>query len=303
MSRASRGRRGAHAEEEHENNERWLVSYADMITVLMALFIVLFAISQVDQQKFVELRNGLAHGFGSSSTVPVNGGTGLLTDDGTVPNPTRLDVRAAPKPVNLTGNGQGGSAEGASGPVDGTDPAATRAAAAKEVARLQEIERQLASALEARGLGDRVRFRVDERGLVAAVVADDVFFDSASAEIRPTGRRVLETLAPVLRGLPEDIAVEGHANHLPISGSVYPTNWELSAARAASVVRHLAGAGKVPATRMSATGFSDTRPLYPRSSPQALAGNRRVDLVIVSQQPAAVRALLPVLAGQHASGG
>jgi chemotaxis protein MotB len=301
MSAASRRRRAP--EEEHENHERWLVSYADMITVLMALFIVLFAISQIDNQKFLELRNGLAHGFGSSSQIPVNGGSGLLTDDGEVPNPTRLDVMAAPKPVNLTGNGQGGMAEGASSSRAGADQAATQAAAQREVARLVEVQKRLSSALEAQGLGDRVRFRITDRGLVAAVVADDVFFENASAAIQPTGRHVLEAMAPTLRDLPEEIAVEGHANHLKITGNaLYPSNWELSAARAAAVVRHLAGPGDIKATRMSAIGFGDTRPLYPVTSAQAINGNRRVDLVVLSQQPAAVRALLPAYAARETGG-
>ena len=299
----SAARRRRAPEEEHENHERWLVSYADMITVLMALFIVLFAISQIDNQKFLELRNGLAHGFGTSSTIPVDGGSGLLTDDGEVPSPTRLDVMAAPKPVNLTGNGQGGMAEGASSARTAADQAATQAAAQREVARLVEVRERLTSALNGQGLGDRVRFRITERGLIAAVVADDVFFENASAAIQPTGRRVLDAMAPTLRDLPEEIAVEGHANHLRMSGStLYPTNWELSAARAASVVRHLAGPGGIKATRMSAIGFGDTRPLYPVTSPEAISGNRRVDLVVLSQQPAAVRALLPAFAAREAGG-
>jgi len=299
----SAARRRRAPEEEHENHERWLVSYADMITVLMALFIVLFAISQIDNQKFLELRNGLAHGFGTSSTIPVDGGSGLLTDDGEVPSPTRLDVMAAPKPVNLTGNGQGGMAEGASSARTAADQAATQAAAQREVARLVEVRERLTSALNGQGLGDRVRFRITERGLIAAVVADDVFFENASAAIQPTGRRVLDAMAPTLRDLPEEIAVEGHANHLRMSGStLYPTNWELSAARAASVVRHLAGPGGIKATRMSAIGFGDTRPLYPVTSPEAISGNRRVDLVVLSQQPAAVRALLPAFAAREPGG-
>ena len=141
-----------------------------------------------------------------------------------------------------------------------------------------------------------MRFRITERGLVAAVVADDVFFASASATIEPRGLEVLDVMAPVLDQLPEDVAVEGHANHLRITGGQYPSNWELSGARATAVVRHLIDADGLEPTRLSATGFGDTRPLFPVGDPQAVTGNRRVDLVVLDQQPATVRALIPQIA-------
>ena len=293
MSTAARRGR-SQPEEEHENHERWLVSYADMITVLMALFIVLFAISQVDQQKFVELRNGLADGFGASTRVAVPGGAGILAAAGTVPDPMNLAAAAAPKPVDVSpASVKAAGTEGAA-----VEQSVVEALATKEAGRLAKIQHDLEAALAAKGLADRVAFRVTERGLVAAVVADDVFFASARADLQPTGVRVLDTLAPTLATLPEDIAVEGHANHLKISSTIYPTNWELSAARAASVVRHLADTDGLEPTRLSATGFSDTRPLFKKDSARALTGNRRVDLVIISSQPAEVRAFLPLIAGK-----
>ncbi len=292
MSTAARGRSRGHDEEEHENHERWLVSYADMITVLMALFIVLFAISQVDQQKFIQLKTGLADGYGANSQVPIPGGSGLLDAAGTALNPANLELDAAPEPVNLMD-----AAEGADGGKarERRKTEALLAAAQAEVDRLAAIQAELEAALSAEGLGDRVRFRVTERGLVAAVVADDVFFESASADLQPTGARVLDAVEPVLAALPEEIAVEGHANHLKISSSRYPTNWELSSARATTVVRRLLDKG-LPPERLSATGFGEARPLYRINDSRAIAGNRRVDLVIVDQQPAAVRALIPQLA-------
>ena len=100
----------------------------------------------------------------------------------------------------------------------------------------------------------------------------------------------------MLAPLPNDIAVEGNANNLAISSAIYPSNWELSGARASSVVRYLIGTDGIAAQRLSATGFGSSRPLYPASDPRSVSYNRRVDLVVVSQQPAAVRALLPGLA-------
>jgi chemotaxis protein MotB len=282
VSLADRRKRRGY-EEEHENHERWLVSYADMITVLMALFIVLFAISQVDQHKFIELRNGLANGFGTSAAVPVSGGTGVLPTDGIVPAPVQLNAGTGPgvAPAERTD----------------ADASAQRLRAAKaEVERLLKIRDTLKADLERQKLHDRVRFRITERGLVAAVIADDVFFANASAQIQPTGKRVLDAIAPTLNTLPEHLDVEGHANHLKMTGGAYPTNWELSTARAASVVRHLIDSGRLTPTRLTASGFGDTRPLYAPDHPDALTGNRRVDLVVVSEQPSEVRSLLPLLA-------
>ncbi len=158
------------------------------------------------------------------------------------------------------------------------------------------IERAIRKSLAPTGLQDKVRFRVTDRGLTVAIVADDVFFESASADLRPKGRLVLQSVGPVLAPLSNDIAVEGNANNLAISSAIYPSNWELSGARASAVVRYLIGTDNISPQRLSATGFGSSRPLYPASDPRSVSYNRRVDLVVVSQQPAAVRALLPGLA-------
>jgi chemotaxis protein MotB len=138
-----------------------------------------------------------------------------------------------------------------------------------------------------------VRFEIDERGLVAHIVADQVLFDAERAELRPEGAVILDAIAPTLRGLPNELAVEGHANHLAVTpGGPWPSNWELSAYRATTVVRYLARGG-VPQERMSAEGYSSTRPLVPETDPQAITVNRRVDIVVLSTASAEANALLP----------
>jgi chemotaxis protein MotB len=172
------------------------------------------------------------------------------------------------------------------------------AAARREAADLAAVERKISAALRVKGLDDSVRFKVTDRGLVVALVSDDVFFADASADLRPKGRVVLRAVGPVLRTVSQDIAVEGHANHLALRGSVYPSNWELSAARAGSVVRYLQSDDGLAASRLSATGFGSSRPLYPSSDPRSIRFNRRVDVVLVSDQPSAVRSLVPKIAPQ-----
>lgn len=299
MSSAGRGS-GSHGrrvrrreEEEHENHERWAVSYADMMTVLVGLFIVLFAISQVDQVKFEQLRRSLAVSFGNEAPSTLIGGSGAL--DGTqlieiapdLAGDTGIETEMLtnPRPADTEGT-QGGSA-----PVV--------AAAEAELGRLQEIAEQIATSLREDGVEDRVRFRITERGLVIGMVADDVFFAPDTAALTPTAQRVVDAVGPVLVGLTEQVSVEGHANVLPTRR--YPTNWELSSDRATQVLRRLVEADGMPPTRISAVGFGDTRPLDESGTAEALVANRRVDLVVLSPAPDEVRRLLPGLASAQES--
>jgi chemotaxis protein MotB len=300
MSSAGRGsgshgrRPKRHEEEEHENHERWAVSYADMMTVLVGLFIVLFAISQVDQVKFEQLRRSLAVSFGNEAPSTLIGGGGAL--DG-----TQL-IEIAPDLAGDTGietemltNPRPADTEGTQG---GNDP--TVAAAQAELGRLQQIAAQIATSLREDGVEDRVRFRITERGLVIGMVADDVFFAPDTAALTPTAQRVVDAVGPVLVGLTEQVSVEGHANVLPTSR--YPTNWELSSDRATQVLRRLVEADGMPPTRISAVGFGDTRPLDESGSAEALVANRRVDLVVLSPAPDEVRRLLSGLAATQQTG-
>ena len=284
------GRRGGAHEEEHENHERWLVSYADMMTLLMVLFIVLFAISQVDQKKFAALKDGLSTGLGNTVNAPVTGGSGINATDGVMPAAIDLGAAGAGSQSTTSSIQKQPSKDTTSADKD------TLAAARREAADLAEIERRITAALRAKGLEDSVRYKVNERGLVVALVSDDVFFANASADLRPQGREVLRAVGPVLRAVNRDIAVEGHANHLALRSSVYPSNWELSAARAGSVVRYLQSDGDLPGPRLSATGYGSSRPMYPSSDKRSIRFNRRVDVVLVSDQPSAVRSLVPKIA-------
>ncbi len=299
-----KGGRRRHEEEEHVNHERWLVSYGDMLTVLMALFIVLFAISQVDQQKYTALRASLAAGFGDGSVNQsvLDGTDGAL--DG-------LSATSENQPDNGTAGlvdadeGLGLQASNPS-PAAVKDPAqvdaSTLAAAQAEAAHLDQVKQHILDALGAAGLQDAVRFRMDERGLVLGLVADDVFFAQGSAQLTATAMQVLDLAAPTLVGLQEQISVEGHANTVPISGR-YATNWELSSDRATQVLRHLVESDGMPGSRIQAVGYGDTRPLVQGSGADAMTANRRVDMVILSAAPEAVRALLPAVAAGSATGG
>jgi len=273
-------RRRGHEEEheEHENHERWLVSYADMMTLLMVLFIVMFAISAVDQRKFAALKTGLSAGFGAPVSF-VEGGDGLIDVGGAV----------APDSVNIPGVSTGQTKSTESEPMK--DPAALgrlvtateRARVAQEVRNLKKAKAELEKALAAAGLRGGATFRFDQRGLVVSVATDKVLFDSGSAALRPQGRAILDALDGVLLRLPNQLSVDGHTNRLAIRSAAFASNWELSTARATGVLRYMATGGRIPVLRMSATGYADTRPLLPYTDRRALSANRRVEIVVLAR--------------------
>jgi chemotaxis protein MotB len=249
---AQRVRRRDH-EEEHENEERWLLTYADMITLLMVLFIVLYSIGQVDLKKFEQLRAGLASSFGNNSAA-IEAGSGVL--------------------------------DGGKSPIDGQEAIAQldaqAAAAAAQKAQLGAAKKEIEDALAGKGLGDKVTFRLEDRGLVLQIVSDEVLFDLGRAELRPEGGAVLDGLVPALQEVPNQLAVEGHTDDSPIRGGPFPTNWELSTARATTVLRYLVEHHGIAANRIAAAGYAETHPVAANDSPTNQARNRRVEVVILA---------------------
>jgi chemotaxis protein MotB len=276
-----------HEEEEHENHERWMVSYADMVTLLLVLFIVLYAISQVDKDKFAALARGLSDSFGGPIAV-----TPGPTPEGSVLDglPGAVDIASAIPPDPTVSVAQVDAAAAAAAAERAQRVAREAQAAYDELAAARDT---LAAALAEAGYSGAARFEIDERGLVVHIVADAVLFDAEEAVLRPEGRAILGAVAPSLVDLPNVLRIEGHANHLPVTrGGPWPSNWELSAYRASTVLRYLAADG-VPEPRLSATGYSSTQPLVPISDPTAISANRRVDVVVLSTASAEANALLP----------
>ncbi len=254
---AQRARR--HHEEEHENHERWLLTYADMITLLMVLFIVLFSISQTDLAKFEQLRQGLASTFGTE-TPALAGSSGVLQG---------AKSASAPDETNLDGGSQQGIT--------------LEQAAAIERTKLENVKEELEDELQKSGLQEQVQVKNDQRGLVITVLTDDVLFDLGRAALRPAGQGLIAGLAPALNSVPNLIVVEGHTDNQPIrGGGQFATNWELSTARATTVLRFLLDRAQVPARRLSAAGYADQRPLAPNDTSEHKQLNRRVEIVVVS---------------------
>ncbi|MEV4132519.1 flagellar motor protein MotB [Dactylosporangium sp. NPDC049742] len=293
---AKGGTKGAHAkghgkkhgahEEEHENHERWLVSYADMMTLLMVLFIVLFAISQVDQKKFAELKNGLAVGFGSPS-VAFDGGESNLMESSDSNSPMDLSSGIGGTSSDATAIQEAVAAK------ERASASAKQKAAQQEVANFEKIKAEIEKNLEKQGLQDSVKFTIDERGLVVTVVTSAIVFDGGEAQLLAAGREIMAGIGPAIAGLPNKIEVDGHTNQLAATTGSYPSGWELSTARASTVVRFLHSNAGIPENRLMASGYADTKPLYAADDPRAASLNRRVEIIVLSSLPADTRALLP----------
>ena len=299
-SGSARRRKGGHEEhEEHVNHERWLVSYADMLTLLFVLFVVLFSMSSVDQKKFAELAAGLSEGFGASS-VAMTGNVSNLEGAGESTSVVPIDPGTNP------GDGSAGTEDMTKEQKEAVDRAIRAAsrkeasadakAATKEAENLKEVEKKIADALAAAKLLNQVKFTINERGLIITVITNDVVFAGNRAELQAGGMRILDTIAPALATLPNNIEVDGNTNQLKATTSFYPSGWELSAARASTTVRYLIGNG-LAKQRMSAVGFSDTKPLIDPRDPRAVTMNRRVDVVVLTQLTAEQAALLPAASG------
>ena len=299
----ARKKKGGHEEhEEHVNHERWLVSYADMLTLLFVLFVVLFSMSSVDQKKFSELAAGLSEGFGAQSAA-FSGSAAQLDGSGNATQVVQIDAGANPSDGT---SGMANMSEKEKKAVEAALKSESRAkaskdaqAATKEVKNLKEIEKKVTDALVKAKLQDQVKFTINERGLVITVVTNEVVFAGNRADLQSGGQKILDAIAPALAKLPNNIEVDGHTNQLKAKTTYYPSGWELSAARASTVVRYLTGHG-LPKNRMSAVGFSDTKPLIDPQDPKSVQMNRRVDVVVLTQLTAEQAALLPAAAGEDA---
>jgi chemotaxis protein MotB len=270
-------RRHRHEEpEERENHERWLVTYADMLTLLMVLFIVMFAMSQVDDTKYAALRSGLAEGFGAESSF-MKGTDSILEDRPPAAGPELVSsqiFQALPDEQRQL-------------VVDAVNAEETRrvqrtyAEAETEADKLEDVREKLMAALVRAGLEHDVRTTIDERGLVVSLVSRHVVFQADIAELSERGRDVVDTLAPVLREVPNALRIDGHTNQEPVQPRLYATDWDLSAARAVTVLRRLNEQGGVPQDRLSLSAFGHERPLVDPRLPDSQQVNKRVDIVVL----------------------
>lgn len=242
--------------EEHENHERWLVSYADFITLLFAFFVVMYAISSVNEGKYRVLSDSLVSAF---KNVPP-----------TAADPLRESqplAGAAPKQIIL--------------PTPSAELRQQPDARLEEQTRkMQDMAGNIKQSLGSFIDQGKVRVTQSKRG-IAIEINDSILFDPARAELQSSSITMLRAVADMVKGSDNLIQIEGHTDNTPIRSTQFPSNWELSSARAASVVRLFAEAGVAP-QRMVVIGYSDQRPAEANDKGDGRARNRRVTLNILA---------------------
>ena len=248
-------------EEGGGGSDRWLGTYGDMVTLLMAFFVMLYAMSEVDIQKFAAFVEGLAVPFGNNSAE------GMMPESsGLLPENTGLDEKQA-----------------AATDLD-VDPEAAREYA-ERVKQLEDISEQLQKALEEQGLDVYVEQRREQRGLVISIATDDVLFGLGSTEIGKRGKEILGAVAGILGDFSNEVMIEGYTDDIPLNRPGYD-NWNLSTDRAVAVLKVMVQEHGLPPEKVGAVGYGEHRPIVPNDSAANEARNRRVDIVVLLEEEA-----------------
>lgn len=246
-------RRRCH-EEEPENLERWMVSYADFVTLLFAFFVVMYAISSVNEGKYKVLSNSLTNAF--RNITGAEGGQIIVVTQGVPP----MVAKPVGKPDKV---------------VD--------AKRVEQREKMKNVAKDIMDVLQPLVAQGKVRLLETSRG-VTIEINDSVLFAPGQAKLQQASMSAMRLIGEVLARADFPITIEGHTDNIPISTPQFPSNWELSALRATTVLR-LFNEGGVGAERLTAIGYGDTRPVETNTTPEGRARNRRVSILIDSARP------------------
>ena len=257
---------------EHANHERWLVSYADFITLLFAFFVVLYSSSQVDKRRVGQLALAIQVAFQQMGIFQASNTKPALTASEPMPFSSVQIVENTQRTGDLSRlvNSPGGELTGAAG-----------------AASMRHLESQLESALAPEIKNHTVTVSPSREGVVVSL-KEMGFFDSGSATIRPGAVPVIANFVGVVSPLSVHIRIEGHTDDIPIHTAKFDSNWELSTARATEMIKLFIAQFSIAPDRLSASGYGEYYPVAPNDTPAGRASNRRVDLVLLNEAAAAV---------------
>lgn len=230
--------------EEHID-ESWLIPYADLLTLLLALFLVLYAMSSVDQHKFQELKEALNSIF--------SGGVGMMVSDKGLTEMDNNPFQNNPPPNYVT-----------------------------EDRTLRQSQKQMEAYLEEQGMKGLITTRLTDLGLMITI-QDMAFFDSGEATLKPESVLLIEYIGTLLENVDNSIQIGGHTDSLPIRTSQYPSNWELSTDRASNVLQVLLRNPKQDPQRFCVVGFGQYKPVDTNDTPEGRQRNRRVEIMVLRQ--------------------
>lgn len=241
-------------DDEGHISESWLIPYADILTLLLALFIVLFASSSIDKQKYEGIMESFQYELMGSNSGS-GGGSGTGTGSG-----SSNGASVTPKPEKKAVDSEKGNQ---------IDP------------ELAKLKKQIEDYIAANQLRTVVTLESTKRG-VEVTLQDIVLFDSGKAELKEDSFNTLNGLLGLMKNMDNPISIEGHTDNVPIHSSLYPSNWELSAARAASVL-HFFESNEIAASRLQFSGFGEQRPLKPNDTVENRQANRRVTIAVLKK--------------------
>lgn len=252
-------RKKKHAE--HANHERWLISYADFITLLFAFFVVMFASSQTDKSKAEQVSSAVKEAL----------------EKGGVPAVVR-EIFGGTVDEKGKGNAQMKGPGGNKQTPDQTKISESKVAVTDLMPSMAYLTKNLAAEIKA----GKVEVHLDARGLVVSL-RQAAFFPSGGDEVAPSGFESIEKIARTIRDLPNPVRLEGHTDSIPIHNQRFPSNWELSTARSIAMLQLFTGKYGIPDDRFAVAGYAETKPIDTNESVEGRTHNRRVDIVILNQ--------------------
>ena len=251
-----------HKKHEEHINESWLLPYADLVTLLLAVFVVLFAANASTLDNVADFwRNTL--GVNPVVNPVLDGGTGIMDF------PDHPGTTGTPGPEGIDGEDLSLSAQ-----LNMDE---------EDLINLEALKEELDLFLEEEDLGESIITQIDERGLVITL-NNSILFASGRADLQNEKIDTLVTIGEIIRPLDNYIRIEGHTDDRPISTAVFPSNWELSGARSASVLRLLSERAGINPSKMAVVGFGESRPIADNATPEGRALNRRVDIVLLNRR-------------------
>lgn len=254
-----------------ENSERWLLTYSDLITLLMALFILMYAMSNVDSAKYKDLAASLNQSLGNGK------GTGVLSgSNGIIPNGGETPI--------VTGEGSNATPTPTAAVTPTPEPEDTLKGDEDRLLdkqKINDLESGVNDIIRNMGAQKSVGTAEAERGFTISL-ANDAFFDSGKAELKLKMKKGLSQIAELLNRVDNPILIEGYTDNIPVSSSnTFTSNWQLSAARSANVAEYLTKIGKVDGKRISAIGYGEYRPAASNATTEGRNKNRRVDITVL----------------------
>lgn len=262
------------------NHERWLLTYADLITLLMIFFVVLYALSMIDAGKYKQLAESLnvALGVGNPRNV-TNFEGGVMSPFNSQPTDVdkvkeqQIEEYEARK-KSMSEDSRAFMSEGAQNEKE---------AEAQEEQKLEKVKAMIDNYLVENGMTTNVTTQLEERGLVIRV-NESLLFDSGQSFIKPAFRKNLIDIATILKKINNYVRIEGHTDNIPIHTGQYRSNWQLSTDRATNVTEVLIDGARIPPVRLSAVGYSEYRPIASNAQAAGRAKNRRVDILIINNK-------------------